>query len=401
MKILYFGTVCNIDNYNKILENSKQKPSVATTVFENAMLAGFWENHAQIEIHSFPMIPTFPASRLLHFGRNREHLACGYECRWLHTVNLPVLKQWSRRLDARKVLRRWRKENKEDGLIFTYSIPPFLAKDILRYGKKNGMKTVAIIPDLLRDMYVNENQNTLLAKLKQMYLKPALKRQGQYDGYIYLTEAMRDVVAPDKPYMVMEGIADPTTHAQILPGQKKSRAIMYAGMLHKKYGILNLVDAFRQLSMPDVELWLFGEGTAVEEIQARAAEDPRIRYFGSRPRQEILEYERQAMLLVNPRDPQEAFTKYSFPSKTVEYMLSGTPVLTTRLPGIPEEYFQYVFFAEDNRVETLAAAIREALSHGGDALEEKGKQAQDFIRKEKNAKKQASRMLAFMQEVQK
>lgn len=397
MKILYFGTVCDMENYNQILKNCKVKPSVATVVFETALLDGFKKNGAEVEIHSFPMIPTYPKSKLLRFGKNAEKLSMGYTCRWLHTVNIPVLKQISRRLDGRKMLKRWLKENKKGGVVLTYSIPPFLVKDILKYCKKYSVKVFAIVPDLLRDMYINEKAHSAVTRLKNRYIKPALKMQGEYDGYIYLTDAMHEVVAPDKPYIVMEGIAQIAEHT---PAKKATpRAVMYAGMLHEKYGIINLADAFEALADKDTELWLFGDGTAAEEIKRRAAANPKIKYFGSVPRDTILEYEKKATLLVNPRDPLEEFTFYSFASKNIEYMLSGTPFLTTKLRGIPTEYFNYVFTAENNSVSCLKKAIADALSHTDAELKEMGMAAREFIVKAKNSKKQVSRIIKFLNEV--
>ncbi len=397
MKILYFGTVCDMENYNQILKSCKVKPSVATVVFETALLDGFKKNGADVEIHSFPMIPTYPKSKLLRFGKNVEKLNMGYDCRWLNTVNIPVLKQISRRNDGRKMLKRWLKENKEDGVVITYSIPPFLVKDIIKYCKKYSVKVFAIVPDLLRDMYINEKASSVITRLKNRYIKPALKLQGEYDGYIYLTEEMHRVVAPTKPYMVMEGIAQITDYT---PAQKATpRAIMYAGMLHERYGILNLADAFEALPDKNTELWLFGDGTAAEEIKKRAELNSRIKYFGSVPRDKILEYEKKATLLVNPRDPLEEFTFYSFASKNIEYMLSGTPFLTTKLKGIPVEYFDYVFTAEDNSAACLEKAISYALSHTDKELYTMGRAARDFIVKEKNSKKQVSRIIKFLSEV--
>lgn len=129
MKVLYFGTVCDIQSYNKRVEQCSYKPSVAPILFETALLNGFKENGMNIDILSFPMLPTFPAGKELFFGGNTEQLSCGYSCCWLRTINLPFLKQISRRLDARRLLKKWLKENAEDGIIFTYSIPPFLVKD--------------------------------------------------------------------------------------------------------------------------------------------------------------------------------------------------------------------------------------------------------------------------------
>lgn len=399
MNILYFGTVCDLGSYEALLKNCAEKPSVAPIVFESALLRGFFQNGASVEVHSFPMIPPFSQSRLLKFGGNRENLSCGYSCRWLKTVNIPVLKQISRRMDAHRVIRRWAKANRDTGVIFTYSIPPFLVHDILSCARRYHIATAAIIPDLLRDMYMNETPDSWKAKLKNWYLKPAISVQEDYDGYIYLTKSMEKVVAPGKPYLVMEGIADPSEARISQRREPGPKAVMYAGLLCEKYGILNLLDGFCMSNLPDAELWLFGTGTAVPEIRRRMEQDNRIRYFGSVPREKILFYERKASLLVNPRDPEELFTQYSFPSKTIEYMLSGTPLLTTKLKGIPEEYFNYVFTALSNRPEDLAVGIRKALTCSEEDRLRMGAAAQQFIVEKKNAGAQGARILAFLEEL--
>lgn len=400
MKILYFGTVCNLNAYNKRMERYSRKLSVAPIVFENALLEGLNQNLAEVEIHSFPMIETFPLSRELFFGGNIEALPCGYFCRWIRTVNLPFLKQFSRNLDARIMMKRWLKKNKEDGIVFTYSIPPFLVKSVLRYSKKYNVKAVAIIPDLLRDMYINEKAGSVFTKLKNRYLSQALKLQGEYDGYVYLTQAMKDVVAPEKPYIVMEGVADISSAEEPDITEKASpHAIMYAGMIHEKYGIINLLDAFEQLKNKDIELWLFGDGTAVPKVLKRSKQNPKIRYFGTVPREEILRFERKATLLVNPRNTEELFTQYSFPSKTIEYMLSGTPLVTTKLSGIPDEYFNYVFAAESNEPTVLADILNKALANTQNELIDFGNRAQLFVKEQKNSCKQAARILEFFKEV--
>lgn len=400
MKILYFGTICGLNTYDQLLKECNEKPSVASIVFETALLSGLHANDASVDIHSFPMIPVFPHSHLLYFGGNYENLSCGYTSRWLQTINVPVLRQLSRRMDARRVLKSWLKRNAGDGVVFTYSIPPFMVKDILACAKRYHTKVVAIIPDLLRDMYMNEDHNKWTYKLKSLYLKPALRAQGEYDGYIYLTEPMSEVVAPDKPYMVMEGIADVS---EVYPPQPRDasapRAIMYAGMLHEKYGIISLLDAFEKIEQPDVELWLFGDGTAVAEIRRRAEHDSRIRYFGTVTHDEILDYEKKAVLLVNPRNADDVFTQYSFPSKTIEYMLSGTPLLTTKLKGIPEEYYNYVFTAESNQADALAEGMKRALQQTEEERNAFGLEAQRYIVAQKNAASQSARILAFLEEV--
>lgn len=398
MNILYFGTVCDLNNYESLLKECNKKPTSATVVFETALLAGMKKNNANVEVWSFPMIPAFPGSKLLRFGGASEKLTCGYTCNWLNTVNLPVFKQLSRRLSARKAIKNWAKKNEGDGVILLYSIPPFMVKDVVKLSRKYNLKAAAIVPDLPQNMYINHRKNVVLYKLKQLYLRSSLKYQSLFDGYVYLTRHMKDVIAPGKPYIVLEGIHNSEAETgEIKPVEKSCpRSIMYAGRLHEKYGILNLLDAFELINDTEAQLWIFGDGTAVSEIENRAKKDDRIKYFGRLAYEEILEYEKRATLLINPRSVKDEFTKYSFPSKTIEYMHSGTPVLTTRLEGIPEEYNEYVFMADDNDPVLLSEAINEILALSDDELRKTGEKAKAFIINKKNEVVQSKSILDFL-----
>ena len=63
-------------------------------------------------------------------------------------------------------------------------------------------------------------------------------------------------------------------------------------------------------------------------------------------------------ILVNFRSPNEELTKYSFPSKILEYISSGSLVLSTRLLGIPDEYFSYIVPLDQADKEKVKAVIR-------------------------------------------
>lgn len=406
MKILFLGTICEINEYEKMLQKCQSKPTVATIIFENSLLKGFKGCKADIEIYSYPMIPYYFTSKLLYWGNKKELLECGYNCTWLKTINLPLLKQLSRRIDGRHVIKQWIKKNRgEECIILTYSIPPFLATSLVEFGKKYHVKVCAIIPDLLRDMYMNSNDVGIKKFLRNRYLKKALKVQGSLDGYIYLTEEMKNVVNPNKPYMVMEGVADIDITPNINMHEKNNvKAIMYAGTLHKKYGILNLIEAFLQVEKVlnrQIELWIFGDGDAEEEIKKYVLNNKYIYFGGRKNREEILKLEKKASLLVNVRNVEDEFTKYSFPSKTIEYMLSGTPVLTTELRGIPLEYYNYIFHIKNNHVDTIADELRKIFTLSDEQLISYGISAQEFIQKNKSGKVQAKKIIDFFSLVEK
>ena len=402
MKLLYFTTANNEENYERIQSQSRVKASVATQVFETALLRGMaQQENLELTLHSFPMIASFPGSRLLCWGARKESVAEVLQTEWLPTINLYGLKQFSQRLSAQRALKRWfrRNQNEQDKAVLLYSVYEPIAAPVLKYCRRYGCKCFVIVPDLPRDMYKTLSKNKLMAAFQKRYMKRAVRCQGGFDGYVYLTEAMREVVAPSAPYIVVEGIADPLTFpARTHESNTTKFVIMYAGGMNLQYGIENLMEAFGLLQRDDMELWLFGSGSDAEKVKELVSQYKNIRFFGRRSRDEVLAYEQKASLLVNVRDPNKAFTSYSFPSKTIEYMLSGTPLLTTRLPGIPKEYDKYLILIEDNLPQTIASGIETAFRMTSEARRSLGNAAASFIAEEKNSEKQAEKILRFISE---
>ena len=217
--------------------------------------------------------------------------------------------------------------------------------------------------------------------------------------YVLLTEAMNDYLNKQgKPYMILEGHADITMADRIPAMEKKAspRVCFYAGGVSKRYGLDNLVEGFRKAEIPDAVLNIYGPGDYVKELQQIAAEDDRIFYGGMLLNSQIVEKEQEATLLLNPRPTGEEYVKYSFPSKTMEYMASGTPVLTTVLPGMPKEYHPYVYLLGDETADGIAEMLKEVLKYDNETLFQKGCEARRFVLEQKNNVIQAQKILEML-----
>jgi glycosyltransferase involved in cell wall biosynthesis len=211
-----------------------------------------------------------------------------------------------------------------------------------------------------------------------------------YDYYILFTKAMNKIVNPkNKPYIVVEGISNNNLDLRMV---KKERAVMHAGTLSAEYGLKLLLDAFKEIKDDSVQLWFFGNGDMEEYIEKSCKVDKRIKFFGFRSRDEVFKYEKKAALLINTRDPDDEYTKYSFPSKTFEYMVSGTPFLTTKLGGIPEEYYKYLYVIEEYNTGGISKKIEVILNKPQNELNNFGNMARNFVLENKNNIIQASRI---------
>ena len=80
-------------------------------------------------------------------------------------------------------------------------------------------------------------------------------------------------------------------------------------------------------------------------------------------------------------------------------MVSGTPLLTTCLPGIPEEYNDYVYLFDNETTEGYAKKIDEIMNLSPEDLQCKGKAAKEFVLKEKNHIKQAQKIITMLKTI--
>ncbi|MFA6984351.1 MAG: glycosyltransferase, partial [Sedimentibacter sp.] len=284
---------------------------------------------------------------------------------------------------------------KENSIIILDTLKLSLSAGSLLASKIMNIKTVGIVTDI--------------AGMKQS-AKPSLKERfasffinrivSYYDSFIVLTEQMNEIInRKNKPSILMEGLVDKD---MILKSKENNdingtKRVLYAGGLYSDYGLSSLIQGFMKLDAKDAELHLYGKGDMVEEIKSFAKIDKKIKYYGVTHNDVVVKAELEATLLVNPRPTKEEFTKYSFPSKNMEYMVSGTPVLTTALPGMPKEYHEYVYLIEDESAEGIHLKLKELLYNTSpNMLLDKGKRAKDFVLTKKNNIVQAQNIIEFI-----
>lgn len=398
-RILYIAPLNSLREFEAMRKKYNDSQSASTIVFQDALLQGFKANGAVLDIIALPIISAFPKVKRMHIPGKTDELESGYTANWVPSVNLPLFKQKDRENRIGRIVRKWIQDHPDEKktiLVYSVYAPAFRA--LRRIGTKYGVEKVAIVTDLPQFMYTYEHSGGLKKKIQDFYARKMESLQGGMDKYVYLTDAMHEIVAPDKPYIVMEGIAgsDSALEEKNVKVKSDGFIVMYAGALNLSFGINNLLEAIRKLPYSDVRLWLFGNGDAVPQIREMADADSRIQYFGSVSRADILKREVQADLLVNVRDPKEEFTKYSFASKNIEYMASGTPYLTTRLEGIPEDYYEYLLTIEDNSADSIAGGINKAYLMSPEDRIQLGMMAKKYVLENKNSTIQAARIMDFI-----
>jgi glycosyltransferase involved in cell wall biosynthesis len=171
---------------------------------------------------------------------------------------------------------------------------------------------------------------------------------------------------------------------------------MYAGGLYEEYGVETLIEAFARLPADRFVLRVAGGGPMASRIQRTAKSCKNIEYLGMLSADQLWHSMCSADLLVNPRPTGSHLARSSFPSKTLEYLATGTPVLSTRLDAMSDDYSHILLFAKSDDVGGLALAIREAAEAPIDRLKLLGDAGRAFVLQHRSIEAQGRRIAAFL-----
>lgn len=395
-KYLYVSALLSERQLIDIFNKTKINPGFAIQKFSRLLATGLKENGVDVTAFSSPPITRDYTTSL--FSSLSEENEQGVLYHYIPFINLPILKHLSIFFYSFFYVLSWSLNNKKEGVIIcdVLCISPSLGS--LLAAKLCGLKTVAIVTDIYEQM-VGAGERGLEGFLSRLagYINNLYVRS--FSAYVLLTEAMNALVNPhSRPYIVMEALCNDKIRNNDIPqnGNACPKVLLYAGGLEEKYGIKMLVRAVQLLPDQNIQLHLYGAGSYLDELLYEIKTDNRIKYLGVVSNEEIIEAEYNATLLINPRFSTEEFTKYSFPSKNMEYMASGTPLLTTKLPGMPKDYYPFVFLIEDETVEGYAHAISKVLSKTDEELMNMGIRARDYVLRNKNYVLQASRIIELI-----
>lgn len=396
MEVLYISTLSSKRLVDNLFQETKINPGFAIQKFNRLIATGLIDNGIQIRTCSGIPVSSKRSKKKIWWEKNE--VEDGIQYHYPFFVNTKWLRKLCLIINTFFYVLLWGVGNKKEKVIICDVLNQSICIGALLASKLNGIKSVGLVTDMPGLIVEIKDRNSFMTRLSLWIDK---KYISLLTGFIFVAEAANKVLnLRNKPYMVMEGMVDNVIAEDESVNKENKQGdnfvILYAGGIFEQYGSKLLVDAVKRIPDPKLRLVFYGNGPYVEELKNEAQADSRIEYRGLASNQVIVEEEKKASLLINPRPTNQDFTMYSFPSKNLEYMLSGTPVLTTDLPGMPKEYHEYVYIFEDESVDGFARTIKRLMNLPSDELTQKGKKARTFICSNKNKCRQAERIVSFL-----
>lgn len=394
MNVLFLGGIFSECDKDNIIQKSKGGVQYAADTLQKNYINGFSQNKSvrTVSVINLPFIGAYPNRYRDLFYRpvtKRESLDRATVLN-IGFFNLTIVKNIHKVILAIKtILSEMKSQQNQHHVLVCYSmhLPFLLACYFVKLVRKETHLCV-IVPDLPEYMAVRKG----VAKFVfHMLSRISYFIVSKSDSIVAITRGMLDKFDADIQKIVIEGIADKRYISISETGQRK-KYYLYTGTLDRRYGIRNLVDSYVGSGIDDYELFICGDGDDRKYVEGIAAAATNVKYFGQLGRDSVLSLQRNAALLINPRDNDSEYTKYSFPSKIIEYMSSGVPVLMYRLDGIPEEYYGFCYLIPPGG-DGLKTKLLELSKLSESEFISKGESAKKFIIENKMPDMQVAKLL--------
>lgn len=404
-EILFIGGVYEEGKELEYLQKSRSSIQNAVNTHQWNIIKGLDNNNkTPVHILSARYLPTYPKYKDIIVRKNLWHHVDNANDENIGFINYKYIKNLCAKYQLEKRAKKWgsnTKNDKKEKLVFCYytSVPQMSAA--IKAKKKNpNLTTILIVPDIPDFLDLSKNKSFIKSLINKLKSKMAFQLLKQFDKYVLLTDAMTEKLGlNEKDCIVIEGMIDQkdcTTKEEIENKDFSKKSIVYAGSLHEKYGVKNFLEAIKLIKNEEVTFYIFGDGELKQEISEYSKLDSRVKFMGYQDREVVIEYQRKATALINPRGDQYEYVKYSFPSKNLEYLISGSPVICCKLPCMPVEYNEVYIFCNDNTPEQIAKTIIEVINKDEKELKEFAKKALEFAKQNKEKDIQCKKIINFM-----
>ena len=150
----------------------------------------------------------------------------------------------------------------------------------------------------------------------------------------------------------------------------------FIGQVEEHKGILFLLEVFKELNWPDIELNIVGGGSILREVKSMAKGDKRINFLGIAKQEDLKEIFQITDVAIVP-----SLCYENSPGVIYDSFLFGVPVIVSNIGGIPElvrEFENGLIFEAGDKKE-LKDKIKYCLEHK-QKIKEMGQKGQEHVK---------------------
>ena len=373
-------------------ESSSDAISQAGNLCQLGLIRGFADAGVEfIQVVSYFPNRIFPAGKRLYFSGKHLTLPGDIDFYAVPYFNFPGLRAVT--VNAGVLLKLLVNAQRGDVVLFyNVTIPSGLLGILLR--SIRGVHCFAMVYDIhVPGQTVPDSWRWRFEYWKHKWLLPRL------DGVIAITsKILSDFNCAHKGIVVEGGVAAAPDEIVLSSSPKPlpTFTMVFAGRLNEDNGIELMLQAMQRLPGAELRMVIAGGGPLSDRVKAAAKKDARITYLGMISHGEVATLYQSAQLLMCIRITKQLDTGYFFPSKLIECLATGVPVLTTRVSGGSFDPATYAYVVDEEDANGLASKILEIMQNEAALNFTKGKKARLFVLENMTWLKQCLKITQFL-----
>lgn len=371
---------------SSIVPDDEKYRTISFTRSGNNVLTGISKSISKMmdtAIISCRPVPSYPQSNLWIKGESVD-LTDEVVIKILPTFNIKLIKNLVWAYCCKHFIKKWAKQHNGEELdVLVYNIYTPSISSLYTACKRVGARLHCILYDL--GVPPKRLGLPLVTMLAYEYgEKMARKYLPLIDGRIVINEKIVDHYAPGKDCLLIDGGINEQVIGNLFPlqvSQNKTFNLVLAGMLWDQNGTKLVLDMMKIYPDMNVNVYFAGMGNDVPLIESAANKDSRIKYMGLLTMEELFRLYEKADILLNIRLEEEE--DFHFPSKLLEYMVTGKHVISTPIAHAERDYGKFISILHDITPSGLSELIFDIISKGKEVLYENGIKTREFMLSER------------------
>ena len=346
MKIIYFTTACEKEDYISFSKNWNTSLNTAIQSFHNRLIRALALTHEVDVISIRPFSRKYCTLKELPSGQTQEGKITW---QYLKIKRNKIARFISSSKQAKKLVS---KKNLRDCIILTDTLNPYILNSSVAIAKKYHLPIIGVCI----------NTPSGIHNTGRSYTQFLLSMADNLSGYITMTSGLNELYNENsRANLVFEGVLE--SKYKDLNIKEKGQYIFYNGSLEEKYGVYNLINAFNSLERSDLKLYISGYHSFEEKKFKKAIEsNTNIKYLGMLDNDSILAYENNSLLNVNPRPYSEDYDRYLIPVNLIDYLSSNSIALSVRNSKLQPLFKDDCIWIDSSDNEDLVNGINKALN---------------------------------------
>ena len=349
MRIIYFTTACQKEDYISFSENWRASLNTSIQNLHNRLIRSLAISHEVDVISVRPFSRKLCKLKMLPSSTTQEGRITWH---YLEIKRNKLFRFISARKQARKIVS---KLNLKDCIVLTDTLNPYLLSSSTSIARKYDLPIIGVCnntPSGIHD--TGRSYTTFLHSLAD-----------DLSGYITLTPGLNELFnVNNRANLTIEGVLE-DKFKEMSVGEY-GKYILYYGSLEEKYGVYDLIKAFIELDNPDINLVIAGYHGNNEKINKLVKDQINIRFLGMISNDLALSLENGSLFNINPRPYSEDYDRYLIPSNVIDYLGSDSLTVSVKNSRLRPYFENDAIWLDSNDKEDLIKGMNQVLNMGDD-----------------------------------